>query len=187
MEAINRGVGAPSASTAQQVAGIPPGGINQRVPMERIKRNYSEASYRQLELEIHNLTEQRMAGQDRKTHSGYHTDRGRELLARNAVGDAQSEFREAISLDYNNAAAHAGMARAYEQNGDTFNARAEAQTSVRLQPNVDALLVLARLNLKQNQLQAASDAVRQALQLEPGNSATQRLQQEVTAKLPASH
>lgn len=185
LEAINRGVSAPSASAG--VAGIPPGGINQRVPMERIKRNYNEASYRQLELEIHNLTEQRLSGQDRKVHSTYHADRGRELLARNSVTEAQAEFREAITLDYSNAAAHAGMARAYEQKGDAFNARAEAQTSVRLQPNAEAFLVLARLDLKQNQLQAASDAVRQALQLEPTNSAAQRLQQEVTAKLPASH
>jgi Tfp pilus assembly protein PilF len=155
--------------------------------MERIKRDYNEASYRQLEVEIHNLTEQRLASSDRKVHSAYHSDRGRELLAQNATADAQAEFREAISLDYNNAAAHAGMARTFEQKGDTFNARSEAQTSVRLQPNVDALLVLARLNLKQNQLEAASDNVKQALKLEPGNGAAQAMQREVTAKQTAPH
>jgi tetratricopeptide (TPR) repeat protein/TolB-like protein len=183
LEAINRGISAPAATST--IAGIPPG--QSRIPMERIKRNYDEASYRQLELEIHNLTEERLARTDRKAHSSYHSDRGRELLAQNAVADAEAEFREAISLDYNNAAAHGGMARALEQRGDTSNARSEAQMSLRLQPNVDALLVLARLNLKQNQVEAASDMVKQALKLEPGNSAAQALQRDLTAKQTAPH
>ncbi len=188
LENINRGVNAPTAPvTGAQVLGVPPGTNQVRVPMERIKRNYDEASYRQLEVEIHNLTEQRLARSDRKSHSAYHSDRGKDLLARGSVAEAQAEFREAISLDYNNAAAHAGMARALEQNGDTFNARSEAQTSVRLQPNVDGYLVLARLDLKQNQLDAASDAVKSALKLEPGNTAAQSLQHDVTAKQSAPH
>lgn len=186
LENINRGVYAPTAPAAGvQVLGVPPGQV--RVPMERIKRNYDEASYRQLEVEIHNLTEERLAKSDRKSHSAYHTDRGKDLLARENLVDAQAEFREAISLDYNNAAAHAGMARALEQTGDTFNARSEAQTSVRLQPNADAYLVLARLDLKQNQVDAASDAVKNALKLEPGNSAAQTLQRELTAKQTTPH
>lgn len=187
LEAINRGVSAPAPSSGTGGSSVSASAGQSRVPMERIKRNYNEASYRQLELEIHNLTEQRLASQDRTVHSTYHSDRGRELLAQGATADAQAEFREAISLDYNNAEAHAGMARAYEQKGDTFNARSEAQTSVRLQPNIDAFLVLARLSLKQNQIEAASDNVRQALKLEPGNSAAQSLQREITAKQTTPH
>ena len=188
LENINRGIYAPTIpAPGAQVLGIPPGTSQVRVPLERIKRNYDEASYRQLEVEIHNLTEERLAKSDRKSHSAYHSDRGKDLLARGLTAEAQAEFREAISLDYNNAAAHAGMARAMEQTGDTFNARSEAQTSVRLQPNADAYLVLARLNLKQNQLDAASDAVKSALKLEPGNSAAQGLQRDVTAKQTAPH
>jgi tetratricopeptide (TPR) repeat protein len=186
LENINRGVSAPTApSSGTQVLGVPPTGV--RVPLERIKRNYDEASYRQLELEIHNLTEERLAAKDRKAQSAYHSDRGKDLLARNAITDAETEFREAISLDYNNAAAHAGMARALEQQGDTANARLEAQTSVRLQPNVDAYLVLARLSLKQNQLDAASDALKNALKLDPANRAAQALQSDLTAKQSAPH
>ena len=187
LENINRGVNAPTAAAAgTQAFGVPPGGPA-RVPMERIKRNYDEASYRQLEFEIHNLTEERLAAKDRKAHSVYHTDRGKDLLARNAVADAESEFHEAITLDYSNAAAHAGMARVLEQKGDTFNAGSEAQTSLRLQPNVDAYLVVARISLKQNQLNAASDALKNALKLDPGNKAAQALQQDLTAKQTAPH
>jgi Tfp pilus assembly protein PilF/TolB-like protein len=188
LENINRGINAPSAPAAgTQILGVPPGASQVHIPLERIKRNYDEASYRQLEVEIHNLTEERLARSDRKSHSTYHADRGKDMLARGSAAEAESEFREAISLDYNNAAAHAGMARAMEQTGDSFNARSEAQTSVRLQPNADAYLVLARLNLQQNQMDAASDAVRNALKLEPGNSAAQALQRDLTAKQAAPH
>jgi tetratricopeptide (TPR) repeat protein len=186
LENINRGVSAPTApSSGSQVLGLPPSGV--RVPLERIKRNYNEASYRQLQVEIHNLAEERLASKDPKTQSAYHSDRGKYLLARSAVADAEAEFQEAITLDYNNAAAHAGLARVLEQKGDTSTARSEAQTSVRLQPNIDAYLVLARINLKQNQLDAASDALKNALKLDPGNRAAQALQSDLTAKQTAPH
>ena len=86
------------------------------VPLERIKRNYDEASYRQLEMEIHNVD--RGAAGRRPTARptpAYHSDRGKELLAQNMVEQAETEFREAISADYNNAAAHAGMARRWRR------------------------------------------------------------------------
>ena len=188
LENINRGVSAPTApGSGTQVLGVPPVRPEVRVPMERIKRNYDEASYRQLRSR-NPQSRRRTAGQgDPKSHSAYHSDRGKDLLARNAVADAEAEFQEAITLDYNNAAAHAGMARALEQKGDTFTARSEAQTSVRLQPNADAYLVLARLNLKQNQLDAASDALKNALKLDPGNRTAQALQSDLTAKQTAPH
>lgn len=188
LELVNRGVPAPqpttptpSAPTSESAAPSTPA-VQPRLPMERIKRNYDEASYRQLEMQIHNLTEERLSRTDRKSHSVYHADRGRELLAQNATAEAEREFRDAISTDYNNAEAHAGLAKVLEQKGESFNARSEAETSLRINPNIDAYLVLARINLKQNQLAAASDAVSRALALEPGNSAAQALQRDVTAK-----
>ena len=54
LEAINRGV------TFAATVGVS-AGPQVRVPIERIKRNYDEASYRQLELEINNLNLQRQA------------------------------------------------------------------------------------------------------------------------------
>ena len=50
------------------------------VPLERIERNYNEASYRQLAMEIYNLTEQK-AGEGRPPDAGQATtwDRGKEL------------------------------------------------------------------------------------------------------------
>ena len=188
LDAINRGAtAAQSAASSGLPARTLSGGQQMRVPLERIKRNYDEASYRQLEMEIHNLTEERMAQMDRKSHALHHLDRGNELLGRNALPDAEKEFREAVNVDPNNAAAHAGLARVLEQKGDVSDARAEAQSSLRLQPNPTAYLVLARLDLEQNQVEAAADAVNRALKLDPGNSVALALQRDVTAKQTGPH
>ena len=58
---------------------------------------------------------------------------------------------------------------------------------MRLQPNVDAYLVLARLDLKQNQVGCCLGRVKNALKLEPANSAAQALQRDLTAKQTAPH
>ncbi len=186
LDLINRG-GAPpppavnaNATAASGNALLPP---NQpRVPMERIKRNYDEASYRQIEMEINNLTETRLAKTDARTQATYHLERGKELLAQNMTSQAESEFRSAISADHNNAAAHAQLANILEKKGDVANARTEAQTSVRLQPNVDGLLVLARLDLKQSQLQSAASEVDRALTLQPTDATAQALKRDIAAK-----
>lgn len=181
LDTIGRGITAPNMSTAT-ASGVPPVGSSPRIPIERIKRNYDEASYRQLEMELDNLAEQRLAKSDRGTQASYHLDRGKQLLAKNADADAAHEFREAISAQGNNAAAHAGLAEALEGTGDATNARAEAQLSLRLKPNAPAYLVLARLYLKDNQLQPATDAVGKALALEPNNPTGAALKREIAAK-----
>lgn len=59
LEAINRGFTA-GASSSAPAGTTPAGSANQpRIPIERIKRNYNEASYRQVEMEINNLSQQR--------------------------------------------------------------------------------------------------------------------------------
>jgi hypothetical protein len=59
LEMINRGVSAPASANA--TSGLLPSPIGQpRIPIERIKRDYDEALYRQLETEINNLNQQHM-------------------------------------------------------------------------------------------------------------------------------
>ena len=53
LEMINRGVTPPSSATLTNTANQP------RIPIERIKRNYDETSYRQLQMEINNLSQKR--------------------------------------------------------------------------------------------------------------------------------
>jgi Tfp pilus assembly protein PilF len=183
LDMISRGVPPPLPPPITPTAAnalLPP---NQpKLPMERIKRNYDEASYRQLQMEISNFAEARLAKADVHTHAAYHVDRGKELLAQNMPDQAETEFRGAISADYGNAIAHAQLAVLLEKKGDVGNARAEAQTSVRLKPNVDGLLVLARLDLKQNQLPSASGEVDRALALEPANPSALALKRDIAAR-----
>jgi Flp pilus assembly protein TadD/TolB-like protein len=188
LDLINRG-GAPpppvnpnpSAAISALLPPSPP-----RIPLERIKRNYDEASYRQLEMEIDNLAQAKLAKTDGPTRAAYHLQRGKELLAQNMATQAESEFRAAVSADNSNAVAHAQLAILLEKKGDVANARSEAQTSVRLQPNVDALLVLARLDLKQSQLASATTEVDRALALQPSDATAQALKRDIAAKQTVS-
>jgi tetratricopeptide (TPR) repeat protein len=155
---------------------------NVRVPLERIKRNYDETSLQQLALEIENAAETRLANTDPRTHAVFHVDRGRELLGQGFNAEAARNFREAVQLDPTNATAHAGLARVLESDNDTAGARAEAEAAVRLAPSADAYLVLARMELKANQADAAEHHVDLALVLEPKNSAALALKNQLRMK-----
>jgi tetratricopeptide (TPR) repeat protein len=153
-----------------------------KVPLERIKRNYDESSFQQLALEIQNAMESRLARTDPRTHAALLVDRGRELFTQGFKAEAEKEFREAVQLDPANSGAHSGLARLLEEKNDP-SARSEAEASLRLQPSAEALLVLARLDMKANQPQAAQENVQRALALEPGNAAALALQRSIAEKL----
>jgi tetratricopeptide (TPR) repeat protein len=153
-----------------------------QVPMERIKRNYDESSFQQLALEIQNAAELRLSQADPHTHAKFHVERGREFLVRGFKVEAERDFREAVQLDPSNAAAHAGLARVLEDINEP-SARAEAQTALRLQPiSTEALLVLARLDLKTKQTHSAEQIVDRVLALEPNNSAALALKRIISEK-----
>ncbi len=154
-----------------------------KLPLTRIKRNYNETSFRQLALEIQNLTEARLAKSDPKTHAAYHIEHAGQLLEQGFNADAATEFREATTLDGANAAAHLGLARALENTGDAPGARAEAQAALRLQRSAEAFLVLGRLDLKDNDLQAALQHAEEALATEPANPKALTFKKQVAAKL----
>lgn len=153
-----------------------------RPPLERIKRNYDENSYRQLALEVRNAMEQSLAGSDPKTHAQFHVEHGSELLGKGLLEDAEWEFREAILRDPTNARAHSGLAQVAELNGDANAARREAQMSLQLQPNADAYVVLGRLDLKDNHLDTAEQNADRALGLDPANNAAADLKRDIATK-----
>jgi tetratricopeptide (TPR) repeat protein/TolB-like protein len=141
-----------------------------KVPLERIKRDYNETSYQQLALEIQNATERRLARTDPHTHAEFHVSRGRQYLQQGFTAEAEKDFREAVQLEPANAGAHLGLARVLE-GSNPGGALVEAQTALYLHPNsAEALLLLARLDLKSNQRQAAQEYVDRALALEPNNA-----------------
>jgi len=154
-----------------------------RMPMERIKRNYDESSFRQLAMEIENATEARLQKTDPAGRAAFRVERGRELFDQGLVGEAEKQFREAVILDPASAAAHAGLARVLESNQDAAGARNEAKASLKLGASAEAYLVLARLDLAQNNSTAAQQNVQQALALDPANAAAVALQHDIAAGL----
>jgi tetratricopeptide (TPR) repeat protein/TolB-like protein len=154
-----------------------------RAPLERIKPNYDENSFRQLFLGIQAAAEERLAKTDPVSHAQFHVSRGQELLAQGFAAEAQKEFREALTLDPANPEAHAGLARTLEADNDIAGARAEAEAALHLKVFIDPLLLLARLDLRDNRADAAAQSVDRALQLDPANALALSLKRAVAAKL----
>ncbi len=152
-----------------------------RLPLERIKRNYDESGFRQLALEIENAEEARLQKTDPVKHAAFHVQRGEELLDNGVLSEAEKQFREAVILDPTNAGAHAGLARVLEFNQDPVNARKEAAAALRLKPLPEAYLVLARLDLAENNSAGAEQNVDQALALDPGNATAAAMKRDLAA------
>jgi Tfp pilus assembly protein PilF/TolB-like protein len=154
-----------------------------KLPLQRVKRTYDATSYQQLAMEIERTAETRLANSDPKQHAAFHVDRGRQLLAQGFASDAKKAFEEAITLDPTSATAHAGLAETYAALGNDQQAVSEASAALKLQPSAGAFLLLARQNLKDNKLSAASEQVEQALQLDPRNQDAQALKRTIDEKL----
>jgi tetratricopeptide (TPR) repeat protein len=154
-----------------------------RLPLQRMKQNYDETSYRQLAMEIERAAETRLSKASPQEHAAFHLERGNQFLKQGFSLEAQAAFQEAIVIDATNAAAHLGLAQAYEADGKDKEAAAEAKAAFRYQPSAPALLVLARQNLKDNNLSAASEEVERALVLDPNNPDAQKLKDQISEKL----
>ncbi len=151
-------------------------------PLERIRRTYSETSFRQAAFQLDQIRALRMATLPPAEQAVQYTQLGSDYLGQGLIPEAEQEFQTAISADSGNALAHAGLAQVREHSGDADAARNEAQSSLRLKPNVDAYLVLARLDLQANQLTASTDDVRKALLLEPNNGAVLGMRQALESR-----
>jgi Tfp pilus assembly protein PilF/TolB-like protein len=142
-----------------------------RLPMERIKTNYDEASFRQLAWEIRQINEQRLAAADPATRLRFHLDRGEQLFSQGVYREAENEFRDALQQDPNNAQAHLRLALTLEKLSSPIAAiRSEAQAALRVQPSAAAYALLGRLALREKQPDAARDALQRGLKLDPADA-----------------
>ncbi len=151
-------------------------------PLERIRRTYSEASFRQAAFQLDQMRAARMATLPPGEQAAQYTQLGRDYLAQGLIPEAEQEFQAAIAADASSAAAHAGLAQVREHSGSAADARVEAETSLKLHPNVPAYLVLARLDLQANELASSASNVSKALQLEPKDTAAQGMRQALQAR-----
>jgi len=166
----------------------PAGGIvlssaTSKAPMERIKRNYEEDTFRQMTTQMGSWAEQRFARSDPRTHARYHVELGKELLAHGFTTEAEAEFRHAAAVDPSSPVPLTALAEDYDARGDAGQARAQAEAALRIRESAEAYLILARLDLRENRMEAAAQNINRALQLEPGNSAGQDLKRTLAAKL----
>jgi Flp pilus assembly protein TadD len=155
-------------------------------PLERIKRNYDEASFRQLAFAIENAQEIQMAHSNPKKHAAMHVDEGKQQLREGFYEEAREHFRKALALDPDNTEAHIGLANAQTALNDLGGARSELETVLHDKPSAEAYAALALVELKDNKFDAASQYLSEALRLEPSNTAALQLRQEVAAKMQAA-
>jgi tetratricopeptide (TPR) repeat protein len=150
------------------------------LPLERIKRSYNDASFRQAASEMEEMEAQHLATLAPEQQAAMLSKNGKAYLGRGLMLEAEREFQLALAANNNEADAHAGLAEVRRRNGDNAQARAEAQTSIKLRPTAEAWLTLARLDRTEHHLPAAREDVTHALQVEPTNSDAHGLQQALT-------
>jgi tetratricopeptide (TPR) repeat protein len=148
-------------------------------PLERIKRNFNDASFRQAAFAIEQIQSLRLNAMPPKAHAAELTKEGERYLGDGLLLEAERQFQAALALDNDNAAAHEGLAEVRERDGDDQAARREAQASIKLKPSPPAYIVLARIDLAASQTTAAASEVQQALALDPANATARTLKQTI--------
>jgi len=140
---------------------------NDFAPVERIRRNYAEASYRQAAFQLDQLRDARMALLPKAQRVAEYLQLGRDYLQKGQLPEAETQIQSALAADPNSPDAHAALAEEREAGNDPKQARSEARVSNIMKPNVAAYLVLARLDIADKQLAAAADDIAHALQIDP--------------------
>ena len=150
-------------------------------PTTRLRRTYSEASFRQAAFELDQVRALRLATLPPAQQAAEYTQSGRDYLQQGLLPAAEQQFTAAIAADPGSWQAHVGLAQVREQSGDADSARAEAQSSIERSPNITAYLILGRIALAKNDVTAAANDVQNALRMEPRNSAALALKQQLDA------
>lgn len=151
-------------------------------PTERLRRTYSEASFRQAAFQLDQVRAMRLAMLPPAQQAAEYTQAGRDYLSQGLLPEAETEFHAATMADASSAAPHAGLAQVRQQSGDIVEARSEANASLKLGASVDAYLVLARLDLQKNDLAASAADVSNALRLQPTSPAALGMKQALQAR-----
>ena len=152
--------------------------------LERIKRNYDEPSFRQLQLTLQTLDEEKLSRLPRTQHAQVHLERGRDLFREQNDAEALNELKEAATLDPQASDTHLLLARLYERGGQKEEAIREAELALAAPKPVDAHLLLAKVYLEQNKLQEAQRHAQQVLSMEPGNVAARSVLQTIQMRSP---
>ncbi len=156
---------------------------SQPEPLERIKRTYDGAAFRQASLMLAQVESARLAALPAPQRAAKLASSAREKLDRGLLLEAEQGYLAALTADDHSAQAHAGLAEVRERAGDSAAARQEAQASIVRQPNLDAYLVLARLDLAASNLAQARDDDDAALKLDPSSRTAKDLRKAIDTRM----
>jgi tetratricopeptide (TPR) repeat protein len=157
----------------------PPGPTPVSLPLERIKRSYNETGLRQAAFALEQSDAESQGALPATQRAEALVASGNLYLNTGLLVEAEREFGQALLANPASALAHAGLAQIRERTGERDAARAEAEKSLSLSPNVAAHLVLARLDLLNSQLPAAAQEVQAALRIAPADPNARGLKQAV--------
>ncbi|WP_263354966.1 tetratricopeptide repeat protein [Acidicapsa acidisoli] len=156
---------------------------SQPEPLERIKRTYNGAAFRQASLMLDQVEAARLAALPGPQRAAKLSASARAKLDRGLLLEAESGYQAALAADDHSAQAHAGLAEVRERAGDIDAARKEAQAALDRQPNLDAYLVLARLDLAANHLPEAQKEAEEAVQLDNTSRAARDLRKVIETRI----
>jgi tetratricopeptide (TPR) repeat protein len=165
----------------EAVEDVPVGGT-----LERIKRSYNGAAFRQAGMMLDQVEAARLAMLPGPERAVRLSKSAHDKLDRGLLLEAEREYQSALSADGRSAEAHAGLAQVRERAGDSDAARKEAHDSLDRKPNLDAYLVLARLDLAANNLPAAREDAEQALHVDGSNRAAREMRKTIDSRMAAS-
>ncbi len=149
-------------------------------PLERLKRNYEGASYRQLSLALEKGGEEKLLSLPVAEQVARHLDRGRQLYVERKDSEALEEFRELVRLEPENAEGYLYLMRLHVRAGHSEEARTAALRAAELsKKEAEPCLVLARIYQSQGKRAEALDALDRALQREPGNREARSLRESI--------
>ncbi len=152
------------------------------VPLERIRRTYSEASFRQATFQVDQIRALRLATLPPAQQAAEYSQIGSDYLAQSLLPEAEQEFQTAIKADPASPLGYTGLAQVRWQSGNPTEAQTEAENSIRLKPTVAAYLILARIYLQSNNLPASATAVASALRIDPTDNGALGLKQALKAR-----
>jgi tetratricopeptide (TPR) repeat protein len=152
------------------------------LPLERIKRSYDEAEFRQVAFEMDQMEALHAASEPVSKQLKDLLEEADHYLSEGLLVESEREYTRALGLAPNSAAAYAGLARIRERTAEYAEAARLAQKSTGLQDNADAHLVLARIALLKNNIPEAAQQVGAALRVAPANTEALGMKQAVQAR-----
>ncbi|MDE1156203.1 MAG: tetratricopeptide repeat protein [Acidobacteriaceae bacterium] len=154
-------------------------------PVERIRRTYSEASFRQAAFQLNQMREVRLAMLPPAQRANEYNAIAQQYVSEGLLPQAEAMYQSALEADSANPASHVGLGTIREKSGDAEDARKEAEASLHLKPNVPAYLLLARLEIAAKNIPAAVGFVNKATNLEPHNPDAIALRMSLQQARPA--